>query len=579
MKQTHQTLLSWLPMKSAYYTGFYFTLTVGAAIACSSPGTEPGVIDANGDGVADHISGRPIDTDGDGLVDSIDTNGDNISDGKLVDTDGDGIFDAVDVDGDGTPDGAGGGPTASGGADGGGNAPASGGAPLGNSGGGPASGGAPVSTGNCVFTISGVPAEQMPTVGVVEFSVTGLPGALTEGKIEFGLTTEYGLEAPIDVAAPMYKTLLLGMKKQREYNYRVVVTSGTTTCTSDNQTIMSGTLRNGVNELTSKMVTGTVGQGFFIAAAKSTALIFDQDGDVVWGYAFQAGGIGATAGIFAAKMTFDGKYMLARDLGQFNAGNQGRFFRVAMDGSGLTDFDVQGGDHHDFTVMPGKFAYIAKGAANEYDKIYTANDDGSDSKPLIDIQTLLQAYPPAAGGAGTGEKSHVNVIHYWSDRKIFTLSDRESDMIGVVSETGEVVQGIGKQATASFPTVLAEGAGTTWRVQHGHDLYAPDKLLVFSNGPFSVGPSPGAVSRILHYTLSGNQATLDWEYAGAGNSATQGDVQMLPNGNVMVTASVAGTTHVINAQQQLQASYGNGNQGFGYMMFRESLYGAPPDGR
>jgi len=46
-----------------------------------------------------------------------------------------------------------------------------------------------------------------------------------------------------------------------------------------------------------------------------------------------------------------------------------------------------------------------------------------------------------------------------------------------------------------------------------------------------------------------------------------------------VTASNAGTIHVINGSQQLQASYSNGANGFGYVSFRPSLYGAPPPGR
>jgi len=53
----------------------------------------------------------------------------------------------------------------------------------------------------------------------------------------------------------------------------------------------------------------------------------------------------------------------------------------------------------------------------------------------------------------------------------------------------------------------------------------------------------------------------------------------MPDGNIAITSAAAGNIHVINPQQQLQASYSNGNQGFGYATFRSSLYGEPPDGR
>ncbi len=574
MKRFHQAIPS--SFQSRACTGLSVLLALGAAVACGSEAPSTNSDDANGDGVADYISGPFLDTNGDGILDSVDRNIDGTPDGSLIDSDGDGIFDAVDLDGDGNGDGSGGAANPGSGGNGSGNANASGGR-VGNSGGSSSGGGGNPDgsggavSGDCQFTISAAPAELMPTVGVVEFSVTGLPGAVTEGKIEFGLTTEYGMEAPLDVAAPMYKTLLIGMKKQKEYNYRITASSGGTSCTSDNQTITSGNLRSGINDNIQKSVTGTVGKGFYVVAAGSTALIFDQDGDVVWGYAFSASGVGGTAGIFSAKMTFDGKYMLARDLGQFNAGNQGKFFRVAMDGSGLTDFDVPGGDHHDFTIIPTGFAYIAKEAAGEYDKIYTSKDDGSDAKVFADLEPLIAAYPQS-GGASMGEMSHVNAIHHWRDRDIYTVSNRESDVIGVVNNQSQIIQGIGRQATATFDTVLADGTGSTWRVQHGHDLYAPDKLLVFSNGNFG-----GGTSRALHYTISGNTATLDWEYSATGNSPTQGDVQLLPDGNIAITASMVGTIHVINAQQQLQASYKV--QSFGYSMFRSSLYGEPPDGR
>jgi len=62
-------------------------------------------MDTDGDGIVDTVG---MDTDGDGIVDtvSMDTDGDGIVDTVSMDTDGDGITDtvAVDIDGDGTVD-------------------------------------------------------------------------------------------------------------------------------------------------------------------------------------------------------------------------------------------------------------------------------------------------------------------------------------------------------------------------------------------------------------------------------------------------------------------------------------------
>src|SRR5690606_18271955 len=112
----------------------------------------------------------------------------------------------------------------------------------------------------------------------------------------------------------------------KTYHYRIGVSTGSEYCYSPDQTIESGALRNGVNELSNKSITGTVAPGFIVAAAKSAAIIYDKDGDVVWGYTFAAGS-GPIAGIFSAKMSYDGKHMIARDLGPFDDTNGGKFFR------------------------------------------------------------------------------------------------------------------------------------------------------------------------------------------------------------------------------------------------------------
>jgi hypothetical protein len=467
------------------------------------------------------------------------------------------------------PNNSGGGPITGGG--GGGGVDGSGGAAQGGNGDFEETG----TLANCTFTINGAPAAEMPTVGVVDFQVTGLASAITAGVVQFGLTTDYSLSGPVDLQAASYKTLLLGMKKNSAYHYRIGVSTGSEYCYSDDQTLQTGGLRAGVNELTNKAVTGTVAPGFIVAAAKSTAAIYNKEGDLVWGYAFEAGS-GAVGGIFSAKLSYDGKYMIARDLGPFDAGTGGQFFVVAIDGSGLTTFDAQGGDHHDFTVTPNGIAYIAKEAAGSVDQIFTVNLDGTNAKILADLKPFVDAFPQ---NGGFGEASHINVIHYWQERDEYTVSNRESDAIAVVSGSGEVLAGFGKPATGSpsFTTVVAEGAeggaGAVWRVQHGHDIYAEDKFLVFSNN------NMGSTSHALHYTITGNTAQLDWQYTAMGNSGTQGDIQMLPNGNVLITASNAGTIHEINSSQQLQASYSNGANGFGYVMHRPSLYGAPPQGR
>lgn len=423
---------------------------------------------------------------------------------------------------------------------------------------------------NCTVSILGSELATIQTVGVVTFSAD-LPG-ITSAEIQFGKDDSYGLVAPVDLAEPDYRTLLLGMTQSSTYQYRVAVSDGTNVCYSEVQMIETGELD--VNGLAEASTGAGAAEGFIVTSRGSDVIIFDKEGELVWGYKF-------ASSIFSARMSWDGKHVFARDLGPFDAGNGGTFYRVAMDGSGLESLDAPGGDHHDFTVTPTGIAYLAKGAAGECDKIFTASEEVTDGVELVNTWEIYQYFEEGGGGGlGSGELCHANRIHYLEELDAFTVSDREKDALAVFGADGTPMTSIGKAPASGWTQhVQAEGAGTDWRVQHGHHFYADDKLLVFSNNS-----SDG--SAILHYTINGSNAVLDWKYAGAGSSMTQGDVQHLPNGNSLITASNSGVIHEIGTTQNLIGSYRasagggggggiGGGGGFGYTTHRATLYGAP----
>jgi hypothetical protein len=69
-------------------------------------------------------------------------------------------------------------------------------------------------------------------------------------------------------------------------------------------------------------------------------------------------------------------------------------------------------------------------------------------------------------------------------------------------------------------------------------------------------------------------SVLAYQASGASTSVL-GDIQRLPNGNILVTFSTAGQIHEIDPSGQLVASFQLAGQ-FGYAEFRETLYGPPP---
>ena len=182
-----------------------------------------------------------------------------------------------------------------------------------------------------------------------------------------------------------------------------------------------------------------------------------------------------------------------------------------MDGSGEMMLTLSGGTHHDLTVTPTGIAYPAKQAAGACDSIYVAGPDGSSARPLVDLDVVFSKFAFGAG-AQAQEKCHVNAIRYYKDTDSFSVSDREKDAIAFISSTGEVLGSIGATPTGSTPNhAKAEGADSP-RVACG----------AFSTGTISTRPTRSccartdrfrATSRVLHYTINGSTAKLDWQYA------------------------------------------------------------------
>ncbi len=105
---THHRLLT----PSAHVSLFAFAASLALTWGCSGTTTsnDPPNGGNDGNGVIHDQVGKPVDMNGDGIMDTIgdkiavDTNGDGIPEGAGLDTDCDGIIDAVDTNGDGVAD-------------------------------------------------------------------------------------------------------------------------------------------------------------------------------------------------------------------------------------------------------------------------------------------------------------------------------------------------------------------------------------------------------------------------------------------------------------------------------------------
>ena len=94
---------------------------------------------------------------------------------------------------------------------------------------------------------------------------------------------------------------------------------------------------------------------------------------------------------------------------------------------------------------------------------------------------------------------------------------------------------------------------------------------------FNNGTGMGGSSTVRGFKLntSNMTATSSFTYMGSGvNSMVMGDVEGLPNGNVLVTASTSGQITEVTTAGQVIATFKT--NAFGYTEYRDSLYGPPP---
>jgi hypothetical protein len=135
-----------------------------------------------------------------------------------------------------------------------------------------------------------------------------------------------------------------------------------------------------------------------------------------------------------------------------------------------------------------------------------------------------------------------------------------------VSRQGQPIWQVG----GSCSNAPASGcASATWRVNHGHEVLDDGSLLIFNNGQ-------SGASAVLNYALNESatfSAMQTWTYNPGTTSNVLGDVQALPDGNVLVAFSTAGVIHEIDASRTLVQTINAGT--VGYIDWRETLYGPP----
>jgi hypothetical protein len=427
---------------------------------------------------------------------------------------------------------------------------------------------------SCTFTQSSSTSTKIATVGIVTWSTT-LSG-VASAVIDFGLTTSYGFTAPVDLAQASYRTLLLGMKQNKTYHYRITaIAANGDYCTSDDYTIATGSLSSGLPSITTSTKNASaLAGGFFITAQYTAAgksgsptYILDADNEFVWVYSTSTSNSGAV-------MDFAGTHMW------INANNVPNgttsVHRVTMDG--LTDEDLSGkfsGQNHQLTVLPDETVAFYAYGSNNCDDIKEYSPGTGTVKTIVNSGT-------AQGGVSA---CHINDIQYSKDDDTLVFSDLTNQAVVKVKRSDGSTVWILNSSKATF-------TGDGWKGgQHGIHLLGLDRLLLFNNNSSSNmgamtpgrtssagGDDSGAIA--IEFSLDLTKKTISnvWQYKANGITPNvMGDLQRMANGNTVIGYSASGVLYEVDSSGTiLQSLTWNKLTTFGYIQKRLSLYGPPP---
>jgi hypothetical protein len=397
---------------------------------------------------------------------------------------------------------------------------------------------------------SDIQSTAPTTVGIVTWSLNrpGLVGA----HIDFGLDASYGMTAPVDLAQPDHRTVLIGMKPARTYHFQIVGRDASQTYTSGDQTLVTGPLpadfpigsfsvqRPGAAD------TGFIIGSFWTTFSPSigrTVFIIDTDGDYVWWYSNDnAGDGGSTQGIARARLSANNHDVWLIDSDSFDP-----LHRVSLDTLDAQAYPHTAGSHDVCAVDGDTMAYIGYTRADTIvgtcDRVIEIDKAGT-TKEVFDSTPV------------TGSGCHGNAIRYAAKQDQYVFSDRLTDVF-VLDRSGALQWKLSDKVA---------GGNASWGgMQHGVQLLDAS-LLIFANQAGGEGHS-----QAIEYGLDGSVIK---KFTSRGGTDNLGDVQRLSNGNTFINYS--GLLQEVDPDDNVLLEMTPPSV-LGYTEFRQNLYGPALD--
>jgi len=391
--------------------------------------------------------------------------------------------------------------------------------------------------------------ENAPTtVGILEWALD--KPCLRAAHVEFGLDTQYGMTAPVDLTQENRRTVLWGMKPGRTYHYRIVAEDDDGTYTSDDYTLDTG-LAPDIPIASFTVAASNADHGFFLGtfwtvAGSSvvdglwTGFVLDTDGDLVWWHTYERE-YGGEQGYARLRLSADG-----RDLWFAQTKNGGApLYRVSIDTLDHQLYEEAIASHDICAVNGSTMAFLDYGSVG-CDGIVEIDATGT-TKPVFD--------PTGLEGL---EECHGNSVRYSATEDVYVYSSRTDDVL-VVGRDGQLKWRLSEKV---------EGGNSAWGgQQHGTHLL-DESILILANY------TDDETAKALEYSLAGELlATFPTDNTGL-NASFLGDVQRLPSGNTLITSGYEAWIATPAGEVSLSMSAG---PWFGYMEFRTDLYGPADD--
>jgi len=284
------------------------------------------------------------------------------------------------------------------------------------------------------------------------------------------------------------------------------------------------------------------------APTQDAPLIVDEDGEPVWFHPLQD----AEADAFNFKVqTYKGETVLTWWEGRHTGYGQGKYVICDHSYREIKRFGAGNGyegDHHEFFITPEDTALITiyhkvrrdlSGVGgpvdgNVLDGIVQEIDIES-GKVIFEWHSLEHVgldealYEPPSDLEAPFDYFHINSVDPHPDGYLTISARRTSTVYKVDRKTGEIDWRLGGKRS-DFE--MGYGARTDW--QHDARRHSDGRITIFDNGGIDKDvQSRGIVVEVDEDEMS---ATLVGEYTHPNKilAATQGNVQVLPNGNVFV---------------------------------------------